>query len=54
MALGGFEFLIVLVVWGLAALVLYGIIRFGVKHGMRSYYASVPQAPGADPRPGPQ
>jgi hypothetical protein len=31
--------LIVAVPWGLAALVLYVIIRFGVKHGMRSYFA---------------
>lgn len=53
MALGGFEFLIVLVIWGLAALVLYAIIRFGVKHGIRSYYASVSRAPRADPRSDP-
>ncbi len=42
--------LIVAVLWVLAALVLYGIIRFGVKHGMRSYYASVSQTPGTNPR----
>jgi hypothetical protein len=45
-----FGLLLFAVMWGLAALVLYGIIRFGVKHGMRSYYASVSQAPGADRR----
>lgn len=44
--------LVVVVLWGLAALVLYGIIRFGVKHGMRSYYASVSRAPGPDPESG--
>jgi hypothetical protein len=39
----GFGFIVVLAVWGipllLVSLVLYVIIRFGVKHGMRSYYA---------------
>lgn len=48
----GIEFLIFAALWGLAALVLYGIIRFGVKHGMRSYYASVSRAPGPDPKSG--
>jgi hypothetical protein len=50
MALNGLAVIIPLVLWGLGALVLYGIIRFGVKHGMRSYYASVPQTRGTDPR----
>lgn len=39
----GFGLLVVVVVWGVPLLVtsllLYVIIRFGVKHGMRSYYA---------------
>lgn len=47
-------FLVVVVLWGLAALVLYGIVRFGVKHGMRSYDACVSTAPGADPKSGSQ
>jgi hypothetical protein len=34
-----FGLLLFAVLWGLAALILYGVIRFGVKHGMRSYYA---------------
>lgn len=46
--------LVVVVLWGLAALVLYGIVRFGVKHGMRSYYASVSRTPGTDPRSDPR
>ncbi|MHA7282542.1 hypothetical protein [Arthrobacter sp. TMS2-4] len=45
-----FGFLIFAVLWGFAALVLYGIIHFGVKHGMRSYYASMSQGSGPDPR----
>ena len=47
-----FVLLIFAVLWGLVALVLYGIIRFGVKHGMRSYYASVSPSSGTgtDPR----
>lgn len=39
----GFGFIVVLVVWGipllLGSLILYVVIRFGVKHGMSSYYA---------------
>lgn len=34
-----YPLVIFVVMWALMALVLYGIIRFGVKHGMRSYYA---------------
>jgi hypothetical protein len=54
MALGGFGILIVPVVWALMGLILYGIIRFGVKHGMRSYYAEVASraVPGEDPPAG--
>ncbi len=39
MALNGLEILIVPVVWLVMGVIAYGIIRFGVKHGMRSYYA---------------
>ncbi|WP_168796553.1 hypothetical protein [Arthrobacter echini] len=43
MALDGFSFGIVFLVWiiplVIGALVLYVVVRFGVKHGMRSYYA---------------
>lgn len=42
--------LIIAVLWGLGALVLYVIIRFGVKHGMRSYYAGVSRVPGPGSR----
>lgn len=41
--LDGFSFLIVLVVWVIVpvifGLVLYWIIRLGVKHGLRSYHS---------------
>jgi hypothetical protein len=37
MGLGGI--VIVPIIWALMGLILYVIIRFGVKHGMRSYYA---------------
>lgn len=41
--LDGFSFLIVLVVWVIVpvifGLVLYWIIRLGVKHGIRSYHS---------------
>lgn len=49
MALGGPEILIVLLVWlvliVVAGIVLYLIIRLGVKHGIRSYYADAAQPP---------
>ena len=35
----GLGFVIVLLMYAVVAFVLYLIIRFGVKHGMRSYYA---------------
>ena len=35
---GGLGFVLVLLVYAVLAFVLYLIIRFGVKHGMRSYY----------------
>lgn len=58
MALGGQEIFIVLLVWlvmiAAGALVLYLIIRLGVKHGIRSYYGSAPPAPGPDPQTGPR
>jgi hypothetical protein len=58
MALGGFEFLVVAVIWLIMSLIvgliLYGIIRCGVKHGMRSYYAGTAprptDGPAGDPR----
>ncbi|WP_167133704.1 hypothetical protein [Arthrobacter sedimenti] len=52
MALGGPEIFIVLLVWlvliAVAGVVLYLIIRLGVKHGLRSYYAAATQRPGPD------
>ncbi|WP_175460115.1 hypothetical protein [Arthrobacter subterraneus] len=30
----------------LSALVLYAVVRFGVKHGMRAYYSEVGRKPG--------
>lgn len=54
MALGGPEIFLLLLVWlvliAVAGLLLYLIIRFGVKHGLRSYYAGVAQRPGPDPQ----
>ena len=56
MALGGPEVFIVLLVWlvviAAMGLVLYLIIRLGVKHGMRSYYAGASRTPGPDPQSG--
>ncbi|MBG6218655.1 hypothetical protein IWX75_003142 [Arthrobacter sp. CAN_A6] len=53
MMAGGLGFLIVPVIWGLMALLLYVIIRFGVKHGMRSYYAEAARVvPGEGPADG--
>lgn len=46
MAVNGFAFLIVPVLWLIMGFILYGIIRFGVKHGMRSYYADAAARPG--------
>ncbi|WDF32578.1 hypothetical protein PTW37_12010 [Arthrobacter agilis] len=46
MNIGGFGILIVPVIWALMGLVLYVIIRFGVKHGMRSYFAEASRRPG--------
>lgn len=49
MALGGPEILIFLLVWlvliVVVGLVLYAIVRLGVKHGMRSYYAQAARRP---------
>jgi hypothetical protein len=43
LGIDGFGFMVVLAVWGipllLVSLILYVVIRFGVKHGMRSYHA---------------
>lgn len=40
-----FGFLVVILAWGIPALVvsliLYWIIRLGVKHGLRSYYSAI-------------
>jgi hypothetical protein len=44
-AWAGLGFIIVVVVYALLAFVLYLIIRFGVKHGMRSYYAEANRRP---------
>lgn len=50
MALGGPEIFILLLVWlvliAVVGFVLYLIIRLGVKHGMRSYYADAARRPG--------
>lgn len=45
MAMNGLTFLIVPLVWLVMGLILYGIVRFGVKHGMRSYYAEAARRP---------
>ncbi len=49
MASGGFEFLDVVVIRLIMSLIvgliLYGIVRFGVKHGMRSYHAETAPRP---------
>ncbi|WP_298251774.1 hypothetical protein [uncultured Arthrobacter sp.] len=49
MAMNGFE-VVVLFAWIvpllIGALVLYVVIRLGVKHGMRSYYADAATRPG--------
>ncbi|MBG6185200.1 hypothetical protein IWX65_003179 [Arthrobacter sp. CAN_A214] len=42
----GFSILIVPVLWLILGFIMYGIIRFGVKHGMRSYYAEAARRPG--------
>lgn len=52
MAFGGPQIFIFLLVWlvliAVVGLVLYLIIRLGVKHGMRSYSADAAQRPGPD------
>lgn len=49
MRLDGSSFLIVLVVWVIVpvifGLVLYWIIRLGVKHGLRSYHSDTQRNP---------
>lgn len=55
MALGGPEIFIFLLVWliliSAAGVVLYLIIRLGVKHGTRSYYAEAAPRPNPDSQP---
>ena len=51
MALDGSEFFIITLLAGvipfvLGVVALYWIIRLGVKHGMRSYYADASRRPG--------
>ncbi len=49
MRLDGFSLVIVFIVWVVVPLVfgliLYWIIRLGVKHGLRSYYADTGRPP---------
>lgn len=49
MALDGPEISIFMLVWlvsiAVVGLVLYAIVRLGVKHGMRSYYAEAARRP---------
>ena len=46
MEIFGLSILIIPVLWLIMGFILYGIIRFGVKHGMRSYYAQAARRPG--------
>lgn len=50
MELGGFGIVVFVLGWIvpllIGALVLYVVIRMGVKHGMRSYYADAATRPG--------
>ncbi len=49
MSIGGPEVLVLLLIWlvliAVVGLALYAVIRLGVKHGMRSYYADAARSP---------
>ncbi|WP_181036408.1 hypothetical protein [Arthrobacter sp. B1805] len=50
MALDGFGFVVALAMWlvsiAVVGLVLYVVVRFAVKHGVRSYHAEAARRPG--------